>query len=95
MRIDRRAAPAASRRPPSRTASTGLPRETVAGPIAKEPCRRIERRTLWNEAPGRETLEGYRDRTPVPNDFSAPEDRRLRPSSCRPVPTVKYKWRTP
>ena len=95
MRTDRPMAPAASRRPSPRTASTRLPCETVAGPTAKEPSRRIERRTLWNEAPGRETLQGYRDRTPVPNDFSAVEDRRPTPSSCRPVPTVKDKWRTP
>lgn len=61
MSTDRPTAPAASRRPSPRVTSTKLPRETVAGPAAKEPCQRIECRTLWIEAPGRETHGGHHE----------------------------------
>lgn len=52
MRTDRPKAPAASRHPFPRVASTRLARETAAGPVGKRPFQRIERRIPRNEAPG-------------------------------------------
>ena len=51
MSTDRPKAPAASRRPFPRVASTRLARETAAGPVGKRPCQRIERRIPRNEPP--------------------------------------------